>query len=143
MSSPKMFEEVSSIHEALFEISLAINKHLDLSAILARVVHCTSLLMNCENASIVLWNSRMNRFERGDSSTAVGEQVANRVRSKDGATRWILDHKEPLLVSDVRQDPFNANIMIAENNIRAYMGVPIQQEDEVLGVLYALSNQTR
>ena len=32
-----------------------------------------------------------------------------RVRRTGGATRWIIDHKLPLTVPDIRDDPFTAN----------------------------------
>ncbi|HPA78654.1 MAG TPA: GAF domain-containing sensor histidine kinase [Kiritimatiellia bacterium] len=143
-----MEKELSSdntgpIYEALMRISLALNSQLDLSDVLNQVIYYTRLLTGAHNASIVLWNAKKKMFERGASTTEVGDTVAVRVRRTSGATRWIIDHAKPFVVPDTAHDPFIANRMLPENSIRAYAGVPITRESEVLGVLYALSYQNR
>ncbi len=126
--------------QALLQISLAINSHLKLKDILDQVVHYTIVLVGCKHASILLWNSRRSEFETGASSD-FGAAVTRRVRSQGGASRWILDNGQRLIVPDIRQDPFSANPMLLETNIRAYAGIPIQNAGETIGVLYALSQQ--
>ena len=143
-----MEKELSSdntgpIYEALMRISLALNSQLDLSDVLNQVIYYTRLLTGAHNASIVLWNAKKKMFERGASTTEVGDTVAVRVRRTSGATRWIIDHAKPFVVPDTAHDPFIANRILPENSIRAYAGVPITRESEVLGVLYALSYQNR
>ena len=136
-------ESTGPIYEALMRISLALNSQLDLSDVLNQVIYYTRLLTGAHNASIVLWNAKRKMFERGASTTEVGDTVAVRVRRTSGATRWIIDHAKPFVVPDTAHDPFIANRMLPENSIRAYAGVPITREGEVLGVLYALSCQNR
>lgn len=143
MNLTKPIDTVSSGYEALLRLSLAINSHLELPVILQQVVHYTCSLVGCEDASIVLWNSGRNQFEMGASTTEVGDKVAKRVRSAGGASRWILDHRQPLIVADAQPNSDGANPMIAESGLRAYAGVPVQQDAELLGVLYALSNRVR
>lgn len=136
-------DSTGPIYEALMRISLALNSQLDLSDVLNQVIYYTRLLTGAHNASIVLWNAKKKMFERGASTTEVGDTVAVRVRKTSGATRWIIDHAKPFVVPDTAHDPFIANRMLPENSIRAYAGVPITREGEVLGVLYALSHQNR
>lgn len=124
-------------------ISLALNSQLDLGEVLNQVIYYTRLLTGAQNASIVLWDARKKKFEIGASTTEVGGNVAARVRRTSGATRWIIDNARPFVVPDTAHDPFIANRMLPENSIRAYAGVPILREGEVLGVLYALSYQNR
>jgi len=136
-------DSTGPIYEALMRISLALNSRLDLGEVLDQVIYYTRLLTGAKNASIVLWNARKKMFEAGASTTEVGDTVALRVRRTSGATRWIIDHAEPFVVPDTAHDPFIANRMLPENSIRAYAGVPITRDGEVLGVLYALSYQNR
>ena len=136
-------QDVSRTHKALLELSLALNTHLELSEILSKVADYARDLTGSEDASIVLWNRRLNRFESSASTTPVGDDVGQRVRRSGGASRWILDNKDPLIVSDTYDDPFTANAMIVESGIRAYAGVPVLRVEEVLGVLYVLSHRVR
>ncbi len=68
---------------------------------------------------------------------------ARRVRRQVGACRWVVDHAEAVVVPDTRQDPFEANAILAEYGLCAYAGVPLLAEKEVLGVLYALDQSPR
>ncbi len=123
--------------EALLQIGLAINSHLDLQQIFDKVIFYTRELVGCKDASVVLWDPREALFKAG-ASTNIGATVSQRVRREKGATRWVVDHGQPVLVPDTRQDPFVANPMLPEYGVLAYAGVPIKQVNEVLGVLYAL-----
>lgn len=123
--------------ESLLQISLAINAHKELRSILETIVTHTRSLLGCADSSIVLWDRRRGVFKHG-ASTNIGAEVSRRVRREGGATRWVVDHCEAVLVPDTRRDPFIANPMIPEGGVMAYTGVPIAQGDEVLGVLYAL-----
>ena len=136
-------DQPENIYEALLRISLAINARLDLKEVLDCVIEHTRGLLGCEDASIILWDTRRGEFETGASTTRIGDTVAVRVRQQGGATRWIVDHGEPCIVPDTRRDPFMANPIIPENGIWAYAGVPIRQGHETLGVLYALSRRLR
>lgn len=138
-----MMEQKLTANEAFYEISLAICTHVNLTDILHQIVEQTKRLLLCEHASVVLWNSKKRHFESGTSSTDVGTTMPNRVRREGGATRWIIDHNQPLIVPDTSKDPFQANSMIGENQIRAYAGVPITTDDNVIGVLYALSSEIK
>ncbi len=48
-----------------------------------------------------------------------------------------------MVVSDIRNDPFTANRMLVESNLKAYAGVPLLVEGNAIGVLYALENEPR
>ena len=131
-------EKVSQVHhKELLKISLAINAELDLKDLLDMIVRSTRELTGCEDASIVLWCPQEAYFKIG-ASTNIGSTVSRRVRQSGGASRWVVEHGQPVIVSDTRQDPFVANPMILESGILAYTGVPIKQRGNVRGVLYAL-----
>ena len=109
--------------------------------ILEQVVDATQLLLpQCTGVSLLLWNSDSERFEV--SATTVGQQSVqvpiHRIRQTSGATRWIVEQKLPLVVHDIRNDPFGANQMLIDYGFQAYVGVPLFVEDEAVGVLYAL-----
>lgn len=96
-------------------------------------------------ASVILWDAVAERFTVA-SSTVPGqasEVPARRVRTTGGATRWVIDFQERMVVGDTNSDPFGANPMIGEFHVQAYAAVPILVRDESVGVLYALESSQR
>ncbi|HET7699992.1 MAG TPA: ATP-binding protein [Candidatus Limnocylindria bacterium] len=93
-----------------------------------------------DGASIVLWDARRGEFLLSASTVTAQARggPAHRARPDDGATRWIVDHREPIVVADVARDPFGPNAMLTDDGFRAYAGVPVLFGDEAIGVLYAL-----
>jgi PAS domain S-box-containing protein len=131
---------------ALASLELAINQQRELQAVMDRIVQIvTELLPATGGASIILWDAVQESFTIS-SSTVPQQEVnlsAKRVRPKGGATRWIVDRRQPMIVSDIRKDPFTANQMLPAFGLQAYAGVPLLAEDESLGVLYALDKEPR
>ena len=131
---------------ALSEVQLAITLPSELQTVLARVAELTTKLLPAScGASVILLDPDTNRFTLGATTvpgTGAGD-LPFRVRHEGGATRWIVEHRQPLIVRDTRDDPFREGRMIQPADYRAYVGVPLVSEDEVLGVLYALDVQPR
>ncbi|MFH0794682.1 MAG: HAMP domain-containing sensor histidine kinase [bacterium] len=130
----------------LLEIDLAVNQPHALQPMLDRIVDVTTRhLPSSGGSSIVLWNSQEQSFFVSSSNVdgQPRETASQRVRREGGATRWIVDHRQALLVPDIREDPFQANRMLPDYGLQAYAGVPLLAEGEVLGVLYALERQVR
>jgi len=131
---------------ALAEIELAINQPHELQAVLNRIVEVTTQRLPASvGASVILWDAQAETFFLS-ASTVPGQTpntAVHRVRKRGGATRWIVDHHQPLTVTDVRDDPFSANRMLPDFGIQAYAGVPLLVEGEALGVLYALDRHPR
>ncbi len=132
--------------QALAQIELAINQPHELRAVLDQIVaHVTGLLPASGGASVILWDETAGRFDQSSSTVSrqPASEAAHRARSAGGATRWIVDHRQPFVVADIRDDPFHANPMLAEYELRAYAGFPLLASGQVLGVLYALSREPR
>ncbi|KAA3663735.1 MAG: GAF domain-containing protein, partial [Chloroflexi bacterium] len=128
---------------ALAHLKISLNEPNELDEVLEQVVQATTKLLPASAASIVLWDSVSESFYTSASTTPQMDKEApvQRVRRKGGATRWIIDHKQPLAVSNVRNDPFQANQMLADYGYQAYVGIPLISGDDCLGVLYGLDNE--
>ncbi|NNE13243.1 MAG: sensor domain-containing diguanylate cyclase [Ilumatobacter sp.] len=115
------------------------------SVVLSHVTQLVRSLLPASEASLILWDADGERFSV--SSSTIAEQppqyAERRVRQEGGASRWIVDHQEAVVVEDVEDDPFTAAKILREGSFRAYLGVPIVFEGESLGVLYALDRETR
>jgi PAS domain S-box-containing protein len=142
----RAFEMQHQRQVALAGLELAINQRQELQRLLERVTQTvTELLPASGGASILLWDEAAEAFTVS-STTVPGQEpksTARRVRNQGGASRWIVDHRQPLIVRDIRQDPFQANAMLPDYGLQAYAGVPLLAEDRPLGVLYALDQQVR
>jgi PAS domain S-box-containing protein len=131
---------------ALAEIEVAVNQPSELQRVLDRAVAVGGEGMGTRGgASIVLWDAQQECFTVSASTVPgqPGQLAALRIRSTGGASRWIVDHRQPLLVPDVREDPFRANAMLPEFGMQSYAGVPLLFEEQALGVFYILHNQPR
>ena len=131
---------------ALAEIGLAVNQPHELQRLLQRIAElATELLPANAGASVLLWNAQKEEYVY--SASTVPRQKpqtgALRARTQGGATRWIIDNQQALAVPDVRRDRFSTNQLTLDYDIRAYAGVPLLAEGEVLGVLYALDDRPR
>jgi signal transduction histidine kinase len=141
----KLLEQQYRREATLAEIELAINQPHELQTVLDRIAAAVTELLPATGASVILWDARAEEFVIS-ATTVPGQQPADskdRVRRTGGASRWIVDHKQVLMVADVRQDPFGANRMLTEHGLHAYVGVPLLLEGEALGVLYALNQHPR
>ncbi len=131
---------------ALASLELSINQQHELKGVLDRVVqNVTELLPATGGASIVLWDAPHETFTTS-ASTVPGQDAnlgAKRVRAQSGASRWIVDRRQPMIVTDIREDPFRANRMLNDFGLQAYAGVPLLAEGQPLGVLYALDRGVR
>lgn len=131
---------------ALAEIELAINQPHELRAVLDQIVECVTRLVSASGgASVILWDEAQQRFDL--CATTVPQQsaqeAAQRVRPRGGATRWILEHRQPLLVPDIRESPLAANPMLEDFGLRAFAGFPLLTDGRALGVLFVQSKEPR
>lgn len=132
--------------QALASIELAINEPNELTAVLHRIVAVvTEHLPASGGASILLWDQAQESYSVSASSVSeqMSSTVQRRVREEGGATRWIIDNRQPVVVNDIAADPFHANPILREHGLHAYIGVPVLAENVCLGVLYALDKLTQ
>lgn len=116
---------------------------LELQAVLNRTVEFVTAMLPADGGcSLILWDEDQQKFTISTSTVPKQKDkqlAAKRVRTSGGATRWIVDNGEPLIVPDVRNDPFSANQILHEYSIHAYIGMPLIVGDTVEGVLYAMN----
>ena len=109
--------------------------------ILERAVAAVAAGLPADAASIVMWEPVRGEFVLSASTIAEpapGEGGGERPRMAS-ATRWIIQHRLPLVIQDVRDDPDGAETTLADQGFVAYAGVPVVLYGEkATGVLYAL-----
>lgn len=125
------------------DITQEISHSPEIKQILDYVVRNVTLYLPASvGSSIILWSDQQKKYLV--STTSVPGQpphvTSTRIRRQQGATRWIIDNQQSLVVGDVQSDPFGANPMIVQYGVQSYIGVPLLHNDQSLGVLYALNN---
>ena len=117
----------------------------DLPQLIDEIIGIVKELVPSTEASLILWSPENEQFT-ASASTLTDQRpryVIDKVRDRGGASRWIIDERKPLAMSDIENDPFGASSMLRAAGLRAYLGVPVLFEDEALGVLYALDDVVR
>lgn len=131
---------------ALAKIELAINRSVELKTTLQEIVEATTTyLPSSGGSSVVVWKQESESFLITASTVQDNNPLptAQSLRQKDGVTHWIVQNGKPVVVSDIKEDPFGASDMLGESGLKAYAGIPMIVESKVIGVLYALDWHSR
>jgi signal transduction histidine kinase/uncharacterized protein YigA (DUF484 family) len=139
-------EHYSRRQAALAEFELAINLPHELPAALTQAAEMIEKLLPAGNgAGIMLWNVRADRLEHRASTLAETclQALGPWLEHDQGGARWIVAEKRPLVVENVLEDPFDYNAMLSDAGVRAYIGVPLLAQSEVLGLLFAADRDPR
>lgn len=139
-------QALSLRQQALAEVELAINQPHELQAVLEQIVRLVARLLSASGgASVVLWEEGQQRFDLRATTVPCqpGREAAQRTPPPDSATRWIIDHRQPLLVGDLREPPPAAHPTAEEAALRAFAGFPMLTDSRVVGVLFVQSREPR
>lgn len=117
---------------------------LDLSSLLDKIAEKIRYYLDCQEASIFLYNSKREElyFE-----TATGEKQAALkkiiMKKGEGVVGWIAANGQRLIINDCSQDTrFNANIdRQTDFKTISILGVPVMMENNLLGVLEAINKK--
>jgi signal transduction histidine kinase len=131
-------------YERLMEISRQLNSTLDLGALLNRIIKAACELTDTETASILLVDQKTGelRFEAA-SNMSRGAMDALVVPLEGSLAGWVVQHGEPVLVEDVRNDPrFFKNVdETIDFKTRNLLGVPMIAHNKVIGVVQAINKK--
>ncbi len=130
----------------LAEIELTINQPQELQSLLEYIANIIEQTLQISGGvNVVLWDEESDSFSVY-LTTVSGQNtkdMAQRIRSQNGATRWIIDHRQPLAIADFSQLPFTPNPLLLEYGHQSFAGAPLLVEDKALGVLYVLDKEQR
>ncbi|HET91169.1 MAG TPA: GAF domain-containing protein [Chloroflexi bacterium] len=133
-------------------VSQALTSSLNLEQVLSQIVNLTSSVVRSEYTSVILLDEQGALAEQAENLGDVSP-IARRIRSQ-GITRRVLSDGRPV-IADVVSDtgaidpplcqpdgkPLLANPDIVTAGIRSFAAVPIQFQDETIGVLFVHSRE--
>ncbi len=131
-------------YERLMEISRQLNSILDLGTLLNRIIKAATELTDTEEASILLIDQKTGelRFEAASDMT-LGAMEALIVPMDGSLAGWVVQHGEPVLVEDTRNEPrwFKRVDDTVGSKTRNLLGVPMVAHGKIIGVVEALNKR--
>ena len=128
-------------HDAIAEIELSLAETSGLRSLLDRVSEIAREQLPAAASCVTLWDPETASLLDDEGAPAASD--AHIMRDHAGANRWILEHRRPVTVADVDDDPFGPHPLPDSFGLRSYTGVPIFDGGEVIGVLFALHTEPR
>ncbi|MCL4263867.1 MAG: GAF domain-containing protein [Anaerolineae bacterium] len=127
----------------LNEASRAINSSLDLTEIMQSLLLQMNEFLNAEAVSIALVDEQTNELVY-QIAAGVGENEIRglRIPSNQGVSGWVMEHCQPVLISDTSRDPrFQPGLGDKRTGYptRAMICAPIQYKGDVLGTIQAIN----
>ncbi|NUM48414.1 MAG: GAF domain-containing protein [Anaerolineales bacterium] len=127
----------------LTEISVTLNSTLDLNALLKFIVHTATQVLDCEEASIMLYDDQRGELLFTASSNSAEELAQIPVPLEGSIAGTIFRENRALVIADVEKDPRHF-AQVGEQikfRPRSLLGVPMLVRDKVVGVLEGLNKR--
>jgi signal transduction histidine kinase len=128
----------------LMEVSLTLNATINLDELLAHLIKAATDILDCEAASILLYDEKRNRLFFAASSGSDPAQIAKIPVPIDGSLAGtIFREDKPICINDVQQDPrhFSGVSQQVDFKPTSLLGVPMRIREKGVGVLEALNKR--
>lgn len=123
-----------------------VTSSLELPTVLQRIVDLACELLQLPHSALLLRQGEELVFtatER-DIPREWQEALGNRLKIGDGVVGWVAAHRTPLVVPDLLTDAWvKRPDMARKYGFRAALAVPVQMQEELIGVLLAFDGRVR
>lgn len=140
----KLEQQVDTLRR-LAEISAFLNSRVELRPLLQHIMDMAVEIVDCEAASVLLWDDKRHQLEFAASTTLSASptgQIRMPVPMDSIAGRIFLENRI-IQVDDAKNDPRHYS-EVDENikfKTRSLLGVPLTYKDRVIGVLEAINKR--
>ena len=118
--------------ETLAEIGREMASILDLDALLNRIASLAKRLIDYRTFGIFLLNEPTQELEMKLAARYGAGVESQTIKVGQGLVGWAAQHKQPVLVPDVSQDPRYINLV---DDVRSELAVPMLIKDRCIGVV--------
>lgn len=128
----------------LYTISQVITSTLNLEEMLSIITDLTTRLLNVAATSVVLYDeTRTGLYYAAASGKGASYILGKKLERGQGITGWVIEHGEPVIVQDVRQDPrfYDRFDHASGFETRSILCVPLQTKGRIIGAVAALNKQ--
>ena len=129
----------------LVELSVVLNSTLDLDALLQLITATATELLDCEAASILLYDEKDKRLFFAAATGSDPEELAKiPVPIDNSLAGTIFRTSQHIIISDAESDPRHFSLVSdhINFNVRTLLGVPMPIKDRTVGVLEAVNKRT-
>jgi len=126
------------------KVSLTLNSTLNLDDLLQYIIKTAIEVLDCEAASLLLYDEKLNLLFFAATSNADERQMAGmRVPLDTSLAGSIFRDGKSINLADVREDPRHFTSVSEQLNFeaRSFLGVPMRIRDKGVGVLEALNQR--
>lgn len=142
-SSPALEKRLKQL-ERLVEVSLILNSTQNLEDLLHSIIRTATEILDCEAASILLFDEKRNRLFFAAATGSDSKKLAQIPVPLDGSLAGTIFREDrPILLNDVSQDPRHYRTVGAQLDFhpRSLLGVPMKIKEKGVGVLEALNKR--
>lgn len=129
----------------LVELSVVLNSTLDLDDLLRLITATATELLDCEAASILLYDEKDKRLFFAAATGSDPEELAKiPVPLENSLAGTIFRTNQPILLSDAENDPRHYSFVSdhLKLDVKTLLGVPMPIKDRTVGVLEAINKRT-
>ena len=129
----------------LVELSVTLNSTLDLDALLQLITATATELLDCEAASILLYDEKQPRLYFAAATGSNPKKLAEVPVPIEGSLAGtIFRTNHALVLNNVEQDPRHYSLVsdYIHFHVKSLLGVPMLLRDRVIGVLEAVNKRT-
>jgi signal transduction histidine kinase len=128
----------------LVELSVTLNSTLDLEALLQLITSTATELLECEAASILLYDEKNPRLYFAAATGSDPAQLSEiPVPIENSLAGTIFRTNQPIIINDTQHDPRHYSLVSDRVNFRVknLLGVPMPIKDRTVGVLEAINKR--
>lgn len=137
------FDESVNFNDAIAafsEVTVALNTEMELESLLHLVCEKLCDLLGIARGSLFLKDEKTGCFHGrvAHGGAGIDAHIRRYVAGApaDGLTNEILTHKQPVLVAKAQRDPRPTRAVMRRWDIRTILGVPMIQDEEVIGLFF-------
>src|SRR5690349_7667319 len=147
MTTGQLRDLISQPHQLrrLVELSVILNSTLDLDALLRLITATATELLDCEAASILLYDEKDKRLFFAAATGSDPEELAKiPVPIDNSLAGTIFRTSQHIIINNAEQDPRHYSLVSdhIKFNVKTLLGVPMPIKDRTVGVLEALNKRT-
>jgi signal transduction histidine kinase len=129
----------------LVEISVTLNSTLQLEPLLEYIMDTAAELLDCEAASILLYDQKQNQLKFAATTGSSPKELAGITVPLDNSIAGtIFEENKPIVINDIEKDERH-NKDVSErikHEVRSLLGVPMAIKDQKVGVLEAINKKS-
>ena len=147
MTTGQLRDIISQPHHLrrLVELSVILNSTLDLDALLQLITTTATELLDCEAASILLYDEKDKRLFFAAATGSDPEELAKiPVPIENSLAGTIFRTSQHIIINNAEQDPRHYSLVSdhIKFSVKTLLGVPMPIKDRTVGVLEALNKRS-